>query len=102
MPNFGETTIAEYEATEKQLVLRFSERSRTEYYTMRDKTRGKISVLIVQAEVLENDGFGHYLPVRVFSYAEKHNELCGTVPADCVRERVYERLMRDVMKKEEF
>ena len=99
MPNFGLETIAEYQAAKGDLVLRFSERVSFQPYTRHDGSKGRIKVLVVGAEQLENNGFGHYLPVEVHSYADKWTELQSTVPADAVREALYVNLIRYVLKE---
>lgn len=98
MSNFGQTTIAEYKPMEGDLVLRFSERVLKEPYTMFDGSRGTITKLIVQAEELENDGFGHYLPVEVHTFAEQWTELCATVPAEYCRRTMYTHLVGNILE----
>ena len=99
MPNFGQTTIKELTPMKDELVLRFSESIREETEVGPHGERISVTKFAVQAEQLENDGFGRYLPVEVFTFQDIFTEFTGTVPADYVRERVYTRLLRDIINK---
>lgn len=101
MPNFGLETIGEYKPSGEDLVLRFSERLEKIPYDSRDGSKGEITSLVIQAEELENNGFGLYVVKEIHSQANKWTEIQATVPADYAREDLYVQLIRYILKRKE-